>query len=326
MQDIMQSMVEHPYLVFFVGVPLVYLISLVFYRIFFHPLAHIPGPIFPKVSTWYECYFDLWLAGTYPWQLKAIHEEYGPIIRPVPDEVHIDDPDFLDSIYAMRNRNQVWSGGLLVDESIGATEDFVHHKLRRDALNPYFSLKAIMNLEHLFTAKRDKLVARFEEALESKEPLNISDALFAFSNDVVRVSCFGSDNGLLDDLAKAKAQRENLARLLTGVPLNRHFPWIGRGLAKFLPLLLGDKALPPAVKEMLKFRAEAGKDIEAVFADKTNDGKGVNSVFYELRDSAILPPQEKTVKRLQDEATLLTMAGTESPAKSMVRSQMVLYF
>lgn len=295
----------------------IYVLWVAVYRVFFHPLAHIPGPLLPKLTSWHECFHDLILGGKHPWELKRMHAVYGPILRPVPDEVHISDPDFLDTIYATRNRNQVFVGGLIVDESVGATEDFAHHKLRRDALNPYFSLKRVMSMEDLLTSKRDKLAALFDAALQSKETLNISDTMFAFSNDVVRAFCFGSDNGLLNDIATAKLQRVNLARLLTGVALNRQFPWIQRGLATILIPIFGEKAIPPAVIDMGKFRSKIGKDIEDIMADKKNDSKDGRSLFYELRDTPILPPEEKTVKRLQDEATLLIMAGTESPAKSM---------
>ena len=67
--------------------------------------------------------------------------------------------------------------------------------------------------------------------------------------------------------------------------------------------------------DLIQFRAKAGKDIEAILSEK--GAKPDHSVFYDLRDSTILPPEEKTVGRLQDEATLLIMAGTESPAKSL---------
>lgn len=294
-----------------------YLLYIVVYRLLFHPLAHIPGPLLPRLTSWHECYYDLVLGGKHPWELKRMHEVYGPILRPVPNEVHINDPDFLDVIYATRNRNQALSLGLLVDESIGAAEDYNLHKLRRDALNPYFSAKSVMSMEGLLCAKRDKLAAIFEDAVRSGKVMNVSDATFAFSNDVVRSFCFGSDNGLLDDLRTAKSQRENLAKLLTGVALSKQFPWVQRGLATILTSLFGQNAIPPAVMEMIKFRTKVGKDIEVIMADKTNDHKNGRSVFYELRDTPILPPEEKTVKRLQDEATLLIMAGTESPAKTM---------
>lgn len=59
-------------------------------------------------------------------------------------------------------------------------------------------------------------------------------------------------------------------------------------------------------------------EIEEVLKDKDNENIGAHrSIFHELRDSATLPPQEKNLLRLEHEATLLVMAGTESPAKSI---------
>ena len=296
---------------------LIYLFWLILSRLIIHSLAKIPGPRLAALTRWYECYFDIWLPAQYPWKIKQLHEIYGPIIRPVPDEVHINDPDFLDTIYALRGRSQRVSMGLMVDQSVGAAEDNQLHKMRRDALNPYFSQKAVLSMEHLIADKSNKVKGIFDRAVESGESLNISDMYFAFSNDLVRSFSFGSDNGLLHDLSEASRQRNDLARLLGGVKVNRHFPFIPGILGKVLPMLFGEKALPPAIRDLLHFKARAREDIEAVLADKTNEKKGQHSVFYELRDSLILPPEEKTAERLQDEATLLVMAGTESTAKSL---------
>ena len=222
----------------------------------------------------------------------------------------------------MRNRNTPFSGALMVKESVGAAESFDLHRVRREALNPYFSVKAVLGAEGVVRGKAEKLGKIFEQAVQKAKggngdgELNLSDVFFAYSNDVVRAFSFGSDNNLLDDLEEAKKQRENLARLLTGVPLNMHFPWIPNLLAKVLPLFLGEKAIPPAVMDMIRFRAKIGRDIEAIFSEK-GEAKPDHSIFYDLRDSTTLPPEEKTVQRLQDEATLLIMAGTESTAKSM---------
>lgn len=300
-----------------VGSLLAWLLWTIFYRLFLHPLAKVPGPILSRIGTWYEMYFEVWKKGQYPFKIKRLHEQYGPIIRPVPDEVHINDPDFLDTIYALRNRNNPTQRGLLVDQSVGGAEDFHLHKMRRDALNPCFSLKAVMSMEDLILSKSDKVVAIFEEALKSGQPLNLSDVYFGFSNDLTRKFSFGSDSNLLDDLAEAKVQRENLMRLLTGVKINKHFPFVPRVVGKFMPMLFGERGIPAAVMDLLKFKGRAKHDIEAVMADTNNDKKGRHSIFYELRDTPILPPEEKTVERLQDEATLLVMAGTESLAKSL---------
>ncbi|KAK4505775.1 hypothetical protein PRZ48_003740 [Zasmidium cellare] len=289
----------------------------IIYRLFLHPLAKIPGPLLPKTNSLYEMYYEVWHYGKYPFKIKELHKRYGPILRPVPDEVHIDDPDFLDTIYALRNRNNPTQRGLLVDQSVGGAEDFHLHKIRREALNPYFSHKAVMSMEDLILEKRDQVTKVFEQAARSGQVLNLSDVYFGFSNDLVRNFSFGSDSGLLGDLGEARVQRENLSRLLTSVKINKHFPFIPRVLGKYLPMMLGERGIPPAVMDLLKFKGRAKVDIEAVMKDTNNDRKGRHSVFYELRDSEILPPEEKTVARLQDEATLLVMAGTESMAKSI---------
>ena len=226
-------------------------------------------------------------------------------------------PDFLDTIYATRGRSQRISSGLGVDQSVGMAEDHHIHKMRRDALNPYFSQKAVLSMEQLITEKREKVVELFGKASNSGEVLNLSDVYFAFSNDLVRNFSFSSDGGLLNDLEEAKRQRIDLARLLTGVKINKHFPFVPNVLGKVLPVFFGEKAVPPAVMDMIRFKARARKDIEGVLEDRMDEKKGRRSVFYELRDSPILPPEEKTVDRLQDEATLLVMAGTESTSKSL---------
>lgn len=41
------------------------------------------------------------------------------------------------------------------------------------------------------------------------------------------------------------------------------------------------------------------------------------SIFRELRDNPSLPPSEKSLTRLEQEGTLLVMAGTECTAKSI---------
>ncbi|TKA81734.1 hypothetical protein B0A55_01115 [Friedmanniomyces simplex] len=310
---------DYPYLLVAATAPLCWLGCIALYRLFFHPLAKIPGPWLPAVTSLYSTYYDCFYqgGGQYPQKLKQLHAEHGPIIRPVPSEVHISDPEFLDAIYAMRDRNSCSAGGLMVDQSVGLTEDYALHRLRRDALNPYFSAKAVMDLQPILTSKADMLAAILSQHAESKEPLNLSDAFFAFSNDILRSFSFGSDNGLLSELPEAHRQREDLASLLMGVPLQSHFKTPMRFLGGSMTLLQGEPALPAALREMLAFRARARQDIEAVLADKANDRKGSGrSLFYELRDSS-LPPHEKTVSRLQDEATLLVMAGTESPAKTL---------
>lgn len=54
-----------------------YSILLAVYRLYFHPLRHIPGPKLAAVTSWYEFYYDVIGQGTFCWEIKRMHDAYG---------------------------------------------------------------------------------------------------------------------------------------------------------------------------------------------------------------------------------------------------------
>jgi len=46
-------------------------------RLYFHPLAHIPGPKLAAITWWYEFYFDGILQGKYVFKIQELHRRYG---------------------------------------------------------------------------------------------------------------------------------------------------------------------------------------------------------------------------------------------------------
>jgi hypothetical protein len=83
---------------------LAYLIALACYRVYFHPISHIPGPKLAAFTYWYQSYYDLWPhSGRFLWKTIELHEQYGPIIRIGPNEVQLNDPDFYSEIYSSGN-------------------------------------------------------------------------------------------------------------------------------------------------------------------------------------------------------------------------------
>jgi hypothetical protein len=71
----------------------------------------------------------------------------------------------------------------MVEQSVGGTADYNIHKMRREALSPYFSQKTVMSLEPLLRMKVQLLCDRFNESLAAAVPINLSDAYFALSNE-----------------------------------------------------------------------------------------------------------------------------------------------
>lgn len=97
----------------------VYSFVLVVYRLYFHPLAGFPGPKLLAATTWYEAYVDL-VHHDFPERLAKIHKQYGkktrikswasrsavcnhclgPIVRVAPHEIHINDAEFFQTVFA----------------------------------------------------------------------------------------------------------------------------------------------------------------------------------------------------------------------------------
>lgn len=59
------------------GAVISYYATLVFYRLFLHPLARFPGPRLAAVSRWYEGYYDVVLDGKYTSKIAKLHKVYG---------------------------------------------------------------------------------------------------------------------------------------------------------------------------------------------------------------------------------------------------------
>ena len=81
------------------------------YRLYLSPVASFPGPKLAALTFWYELYYDIIKGGSYTWKISELHEQYGPIIRINPSEIHIIDPEFYDELYVGhgKRKSDLWS-------------------------------------------------------------------------------------------------------------------------------------------------------------------------------------------------------------------------
>jgi cytochrome P450 len=79
------------------------------------------------------------------------------------------------------------------------------HRLRRSALNPYFSKQSVSHLEDTIQLSIGILYSRLCIAADSATPINLSDAFTAVSGDVISSYTFGKSYNLVerDDFAPA---------------------------------------------------------------------------------------------------------------------------
>lgn len=71
------SSLTNMFLAFLIIVPIIYCILLAIYRLYSHPLAHIPGPRLAALTFWYEFYYDVVKPGRYVFKIEELHEQYG---------------------------------------------------------------------------------------------------------------------------------------------------------------------------------------------------------------------------------------------------------
>ncbi|PWY82160.1 putative benzoate 4-monooxygenase cytochrome P450 [Aspergillus heteromorphus CBS 117.55] len=296
---------------------LIYAVALVIYRFYYHPLAHIPGPTLAKGTYLFEWYYDLYLGGQLTFKLQELHEEYGPVIRINPDEVHIHDPDFFDEVYNQTNGRAVKPQRVAevfgpYPAAMGTQTHELHH-IRRSALNPLFSRRSVQNLVPTMRKSIDILCTRLYAACKSDETFNMKHMYAALTLDIINDFCFAMEP---QSTAKSDFDRkwfDDLDTFLEFSLLSIHIPWVmswGHSIPDSI-----NKILAPAMADLLDFRQDISLLVEAIrhSRDKSHEKTRHNTVIHDLLQSK-LPPPELERDRLRDEVFSLVTAGSGTTA------------
>lgn len=131
-----------------------------------------------------------------------MHEKYGPIIRINPYELHISSPDFYEKLYTgpgkRRHRWDWFTAQFGLPESMFGTNDHDSHRIRRAAVNPFFSKGAVRKLQPIIDDRIDALLNRFQEFQTSSQPIPLNYAFSAYTNGMYIICRLDSANGLTD--------------------------------------------------------------------------------------------------------------------------------
>ncbi|KAK0106940.1 hypothetical protein ONS95_003655 [Cadophora gregata] len=277
----------------------------------------------------YEFYHDVLHSGSYIWRIRSLHAQYGPIIRISPNCIHINDPNFYD-IYSGRvgeRRNKYpWSvTHFACPQSIIATVDHDHHRLRRSAVSRYFAKSNIRAIEPELKKHVEKFMERMKE-FEGKgngrwgkgetgfgEPVNIWNAFKALASDVVTGCAFGESHDFLS-IPDFNAGFWNVFTDAVRMDaLTNHWPW-------FLPLLM---SLPEFVREgmgmgyMLVFEKKSRNQLKRMVANRELEEKGTKTIFGDVLRSN-LPAAEKSVDRMWHDGQVFNVAGSETTSWTLV--------
>ncbi|RFU73920.1 benzoate 4-monooxygenase cytochrome p450 [Trichoderma arundinaceum] len=281
------------------------------YRLYLHPLSHIPGPKLAACTHLYEFFYNVVRPGMFLFEIEKMHQQYGPIVRINPREVHVSDPAFYDEIYASssrrRDKDVKFVATYALPVSMVATVDHDHHRFRRGILKDFFSRRAVMELSESVNERVQKLMQRLERSRIDQSIICLDDAFTALTTDVVTSYCCGKhwsfieDDGFRVDLRKATADAIEFSHI------TRFVPWLVYAMSYLSPqvmsiILPGKAALFRFLESFLEY-GKAGSQL-----DKRR------SMVATLADPS-LPPKERSYYRLRDETFAILAAGTETTSR-----------
>lgn len=206
-----------------------YIICLIIYRLFLSPLANFPGPTLAAVSGWYEAYFQLVKQGRFTWQIESLHEKYGPVVRIKPNEVHIHDPDSYTTLYSGPTHNREkerWFYYTGLPLSLFSTLDHRAHRARRSLISPFFTRKAVKELQPALQDKIQLLCCHFSKSMNDDAPLELHTAFICFAGDAMSQYAFGEQRGFrfLDEPELTSTWKNGVNAMFAGARLVRQFP------------------------------------------------------------------------------------------------------
>lgn len=195
-----------------------------------------------------------------------------------------------------------------------ATASHELHRLRRSALNPFFSKRSVYQLEWLIFEKIELLAQRFEAAIHTKEVVRLDAAYMALTMDIISHYALGrSYDHLAQDDFNVSWKETVIGGSANGALL-RQFPW-AFPVMKAVPLSVL-QVMNPQAAQLMEWQHMVRRQVNEIMQANREGSKHEGTIFQALLDSD-LPEEEKSGDRLQDEGQTLVGAGSETTAKSL---------
>ncbi|KAF2679346.1 cytochrome P450 [Lentithecium fluviatile CBS 122367] len=174
--------------------------SMIFYRLFFHPLRYFPGPLDMRISKLSHVFRLLRNRSKNYELLEKLRHQYGEFVRTGPNELTIFHPDILN--LATRPGNEMqrsdWYDLLLPSEPMATTRNRPDHDARKKIFDRAFKKGALTETNDRITEHVRKLESYI--AATEGHPVEIDKPLFWISFDIMGDFAFGrSFNTLADE-------------------------------------------------------------------------------------------------------------------------------
>ncbi|RPB01360.1 cytochrome P450 [Choiromyces venosus 120613-1] len=294
-----------------------YLVLLVFYRLYLHPLRRFPGPSLAAATGWYAGYWDLHMSGHMVKHLVDLHREYGPVVRCEPNHLHFSSPEAYSTIYSASSKLTKDPNlylGFSASESVFTILDPALARTRREVIGPMFSRRAVLSLQPLIRDKIRTLCDKLSEYASRGEAANIARGFRSAAMDIITQYCH---NECLDALEVEEFKHE----LFLSIRANSETFWI----VKYFPIMEWILTLPrsvafwlwPELKGFLAITDTMEDQVSRYTKDPSLLEKSAHATVYQR----FLDPEVKggipSHSSLVGEAQNLLFAGSDTVAGAL---------
>lgn len=123
--------------------------------------------------------------GQYTFRIARMHEQYGPVIRINPHEVHVKTPEFYDILHSsFKHRRNKWprtNDAFGIPDSTFGTEKQEAHRMRRSAIAPFFSMSRVRMLEPVIRERAQAVLGRLNDFATTGEVVRIDHYFTAYT-------------------------------------------------------------------------------------------------------------------------------------------------
>ncbi|MCJ1281497.1 hypothetical protein MMC26_000817 [Xylographa opegraphella] len=210
------------------GILVMNTIVTVIHRLYFHPLAKVPGPKIAAATRGYEFWYQGLQHTKFPAKIKELHKQYGSIVRISPEEISLNDSEF-NIEYFMHDKKlekDPWYYYFGFRNALFVLENKEKHKERQTNLANCFRGSYWRTAYPMMTKEIQTLIRQFEKSAEEKEELNLSKIFRKTANEVLRNFLLGEhyDGPNRDSWDFARDADVFFHPLFRAASWTRHFP------------------------------------------------------------------------------------------------------
>ncbi|KAF3915690.1 hypothetical protein AA313_de0207615 [Arthrobotrys entomopaga] len=313
-----------------------WIFGIIIYRLYFHPLSHLPGPFFAKITDLYGAY-HAWTQKNH-YHMYNLHKKYGHVIRYGPNRVSFDTALAIKEIYSTTRPLQKAAGyrALILrgnDYNVFTAIDKGIHGKKRRILAQGFGDQAIRSYEPIILER----VERFCESLTKEAGSdgwgvvkNMSRLCAALTFDVMGALVFGQPFHILENESGFSYIIDAIFAASKSVGVFQHLPSFGkneflfkiRGLVRILFIKLSDikhiKSFLELSGNMTKQRAAleavraSGEDVVGA---KGSPDRDILGYILKARDPET--GEGMSQGEVWSEARLLIIAGSDTTSTSL---------